>query len=361
MTGYIVAPGSVAFNTEYAAAIEIASETYDLTETGDGVGYRYRDSDGDRKRLAAIIREDVPNVQAVDVTRRYVLVRAAGDARTRPNDVLDPLESAAGRFNNEYARRNPMGPGYLDGVHFGEFYIEAIQRDPDARQRFMDRHVPDGADHAPGVEEPLFNYAQRPEPTAPPADHGKHRQFDTEVIVPVSPDLWEPETYRRELEQTYSFELTDRMSESMQAHLDRRASGTFDLELWPSHLHVTVAIRSLARAPYNIMDSLLGIVLLANNHKGLADVEGAANAAVLAPRLEFGRRAYIGSTLPPAESGIEAWLDERGLLDPEPTGEPDEPPDEAPGDDAAEASDAADDGGRTTAGRLRNLLSGGQP
>lgn len=333
----------------YRAVVGVSPETYEVTTTGDGVGYafQFEKHRADLRDMAERALSDVPSatVDTVDVRPGYLSARVTvNEGRLKgaptPKQILGALSGVAPTFNERTANPTPNGNGYLDGLYFGERYIEAVRpSDAPTPEEWIEAHCePPADDDAPDAsDDPIVFEAGDPHAW----DAGAGRHFPITFVRPVLPVTYELQEAGRYDDTTWRFEWTEEEAEQLRIYIEPEGSrwgGEYRLAIHPHYVRLDTATPALNRAP--IQSVLQDFDQLFNNFNltRRAVVVGDMGREYRRPKVQFAETAYLGATDP--DGHAEAWIDARDLDDVDgATFEPEPEPD-------PEDADADSDGKR---------------
>jgi hypothetical protein len=290
----------------YDLVVEIGEESYELTRTGDGVGYAFRMNDETRRRLADAVRSVVPNPRAVErfeIEPGYVRLRV--DTAPGGDVTVGDYHSALRHLEAEYNHRHASAHGH-DELTLGGRYVATYQPEETVgAEAYIDRHT--GDDRAPDSDGPIL------EETRDPDRQMAGRRLSYRVVVLLDPVMYDP------TEHSYPFEWDGPAVEKFAQLVEDRPrwpSTTRRVAVYPEHVVVDVDYGNLRTTPSGIGDVVRGALASYNSgSRGVHPDLGGQGKQVLMPQLELRETVHVEGRAPPDGEGADAWIEAAGVAD----------------------------------------------
>jgi hypothetical protein len=279
----------------YRAVVAIDRESYAVTRTGDGVGYRFTFTDTAREQLEtlaadAIDRETNADAVRVDATAGYVdaVVRPGRDGTTG-GDVRSALQGVAGEWNDRHATPGSDGR-YLDGVRFGGWYLEAVRPENGlSPEDYVDRYCDPPATLP--ADEPVLELTGNRD-----ADRTPDRHLPMTCIVPILPESYTVDRGGRN--DPVAFEWGDEHAEQLR-HKFKHGTGwngtPYRVRVLPHYIRVDVDTGTTGRPPIAVAHGKIENALQSFNLSRRPLAVDDTRREIRRPRLQAGDTVYIGS------------------------------------------------------------------
>lgn len=318
----------VAFGFEVVFSID--EDCYELTYTGDDIGYALRWGEETQEAISGAIRRSLTHPRAVeqlDIQPGYIRARIDADSYepdVAPKEIAQEFRQSRQLYN----RHEATDPEY-DGLSLKDRYV-GVCRPESARSReaFLTQHAA-GEDRVPNAGESVFHW----EGSLPrPELAGGDRNIAYEYIIPI-----DPETYT-EGRNSASFEWDDWACNRFEQMLSSRqrwpSKAILEFEIFPRYIRAVHHSGNLGTSPPRIANQFHQQVANFNTTRPVREGVGSGDSKRRQPKLHLKDRIYIGPVSPECGMGISGsgFIEDRGLDDVD--GEVTEPVSELTDEDA---------------------------
>lgn len=320
--------GTHAYGFDVVLAIDPSS--YEVTHTGDGVGYAFQMDDATRQQLAGAVKQalDRPgDVESLEIDPGCIRIQVYPTTETAPVDLVAALQQVSSIYNERHAEEPA-----LDGLQVGEHYVGTYR--PESRtdaEAFLEQHT--GSEAVPDVDGPIYEYDRD---LGPAAAGAPERHIAYEFIFLFDPEMYE--VHPRDAKRgTQPFEWRDAVLNRIEviAEDTQRWPGGGDglgrLAIFPEYLVIHLYSGS-TRAAIDEASKCWSTLVKYNQHIPARETPGDRPDRQGQPIAIKRRPVYIGA-LPPEGASAEDWIEANGL------GEEDGAPREPEADAEAGAPD----------------------